>query len=123
MIDRAQEYSLLLERPRLLPSMRDGYDFEADFVVTENDGSRNDPARGHVRVGITGSLKAQWGIPDDRIEACLVRLAINYLAHRIKSGFLTREEELQLSTHNAPPHAPFDPVNEQVNYGPYAILT
>jgi len=126
MIEQAREFELMLRKGQLLPPSRDGHDFEAEFVVSVRSGPgkpSNGSSSGRIRVGISGSLKEQWGVPDARLRACLVRLAVNYLAHRIRGGLLTPTEEIRLTTYNAPPHPPFDPLSEEENLGPYAILT
>jgi hypothetical protein len=120
-------FLLSLRNGRLLPQFRDARDYEATYEVVEaGEPSATAQARraylGRIRVGISGSLQAQWGIPDERVGAYLHRLAANYLSHRIRDGDLTEREELQLTTYNAPTDSPISLEDLQELPNPINVL-
>jgi len=92
---------LNLRNARLLPVTRDGRDYSADFTVQSVGEPRLAPAKGRIRVGVSGSLMAQWQVPDAFVEVLLNALAVRYLVSRIRDNSLTATEDLQLTTYNA----------------------
>jgi len=62
-----------------------------------------------IKVGITGTLHACWGLNDEALVKVLYEHGKRHITQKLKDGSLTPREELMLATSNAPQRSPFDP--------------
>lgn len=83
-----------------------------DVIDTDAMGSREEASStvsGQLLVGISRTLQSMWKLDFHSLEKILVEYAKQHLQDRITDNALQTEEELQLSTYNAPDQSPYPP--------------
>lgn len=84
-----------------------------NFEVIENEKlGRADEANytfvGKIVIGISGTLRSTWHLDEMDLEKALVEFAKQQLRDKLIDGSLGKDEELQLSSYNAPQQCPFN---------------
>ena len=96
-----------------LPITSDRLDFlfhfttvDSRYVGSPEEFRKTEPY--HLVVGISGTLRAMWGLQGLLLVKTLFELGKRHLIEKVKDGTLTSKVELQLATSNTPNKAPFD---------------
>lgn len=64
--------------------------------------------RGRLVIGISGTLQSMWALAGKELEMVLVEYAKQFIRDKLSERTLSEEEELQLSSSNAPTQPAFD---------------
>jgi hypothetical protein len=102
-----------LTKRTLKPTTSDSkvFQFKYQILTTPSDGIGDyidQPTEGLFTIGVTGTLQAMWGLGDQTLEGVLLAYTKDQISSRLHNGYLLPEEEVQLSSTNAPPEPPFD---------------
>jgi len=105
--------TIRLLNPRWKPKLGDKDELLINFEVIGNENlGRADEVNytfyGKIVVGISGTLRSMWYLEGMDLEKVLVEFAKQQLHDKLIDGSLGEEEELQLSSFNAPQQCPFN---------------
>ncbi|HZK70555.1 MAG TPA: hypothetical protein VFD03_03415 [Clostridia bacterium] len=105
---------------RKQPTTRDGIDYDFTFSIVDYDiigkpEEKNKTISHIIRVGISGTLNACWGLSEDNLIKVLFEFAKRNLQNKLKEGTLGEHEELVFTTANIDSSKPpFDP--DRIDY-------
>jgi hypothetical protein len=117
-------------QPIILESTRDGVDIVFPFTLIDKEyigtpEEENKYSKQHIKVGISGTLIACWGLDrySDEDFASLVKLLFEFgkrhIMEKIQDSTLSEKEEIDLTTANAPVERPFNPKKTHNPEGAY----